>query len=60
MPQFCVEGPGNAPTVLATPGKESPMPTTAQGLPAAANLQQAILFAQLQLLRQLEAQGKHS
>ena len=34
------------------------MLTTAQGLPAAANLQQAILFAQLQLLRQLEAQGR--
>ena len=34
------------------------MLTTAQGLPAAANLQQAILFAQLQLVRQLEAQGR--
>jgi len=34
------------------------MLTTAQGLPAAVNLQQAILFAQLQLLRQLEAQGR--
>lgn len=32
--------------------------TKGQGLPAAANLQQAILFAQLQLLRQLEAQGR--
>ena len=32
--------------------------TPAQGLPAAANLQQAILFAQLLLLRQLEAQGR--
>jgi hypothetical protein len=31
---------------------------TAQGLPAATNLQQAILLAQLQLLRQLEAQGR--
>jgi hypothetical protein len=34
------------------------MLTTAQGLPAAANLQQAILFAQLQMLRQLEAQAR--
>jgi hypothetical protein len=34
------------------------MLTTAQGLPAAANLQQAILFAQLQLLRQFEAEGR--
>jgi hypothetical protein len=34
------------------------MLTPAQGLPPAANLQQAILFAQLHLLRQLEAQGK--
>jgi len=32
------------------------MPTTAQGLPAAASLEQAILFAQLQILRRLEAQ----
>ena len=32
--------------------------TTAQGLPAAANLQQAILFEQLQVLPQLEAQGR--
>jgi hypothetical protein len=30
----------------------------AQNLPAAANLQQAILFAQLQMLRRLEAQRK--
>jgi hypothetical protein len=30
----------------------------AQGLPAAASLQQAILFAQLQMLRRLEAQRK--
>jgi hypothetical protein len=34
------------------------MLTTPQGLPAAATLKQAILFAQLQLLRRLEAQGK--
>ena len=34
------------------------MLTKAQGLPAAANLQQAILFAQLQVLRELEAQGR--
>jgi hypothetical protein len=34
------------------------MLTTAQGLPAAANLQQAILFAQLLVLRQLEAQAR--
>jgi hypothetical protein len=34
------------------------MLTTAQGLPAAANLQQAILFAQLQILRQLAAQER--
>jgi hypothetical protein len=34
------------------------MLTTAQGLPAAANLQQAIVFAQPQLLRQLEAQRR--
>ena len=34
------------------------MITPIQGLPAAANLQQAILFAQLQLLRQLEAQPR--
>jgi hypothetical protein len=46
------------PDGLSTRGKESPMLTTFQGLPAAANVQQAILFAQLQLLRQLEAQGR--
>ncbi len=34
------------------------MLTPFQGLPAAANLQQAILFAQMQLVRQLEAQGR--
>jgi hypothetical protein len=43
---------------FATRGKESRMFTTAQGLPAAANLQQAILYAQRQLLRQLEAQRR--
>lgn len=46
------------PDGLSTRGKESPMLTTFQGLPAAANVQQAILFAQMQLLRQLEAQGR--
>lgn len=34
------------------------MLTTVQGLPAAANLQQAILLAQLQILRQFEAQRR--
>ena len=34
------------------------MLTPDQGLPAAANVQQAILVAQLQILRQLEAQGR--
>lgn len=32
--------------------------TPQQGLPAAANVQQAILFAQLQLLRRLEVQRR--
>jgi len=32
------------------------MLTAAQGLPAAVNLQQAILFAQLEIRRRLEAQ----
>ena len=40
-------------------GKESLMSMTVPGLPAAAKLEQAILFAQLQMLRQLEAQRKH-
>jgi hypothetical protein len=30
--------------------------TKGQGLPAAANLEQSILFAQLQILRRLDAQ----
>ena len=34
------------------------MSATAQELPAAASLEQAILFAQLQMLRRLEAQRK--
>jgi hypothetical protein len=37
-------------------GEESPMLAAAQGLPAAINLQQAILFAQLEILRRLEAE----
>ncbi len=36
------------------------MRTTVQGLPAAANLAQAILFAQLEILRRLEAQQGRS
>jgi hypothetical protein len=32
--------------------------TLQQGLPAAANVQQAILFAQLQILRRLEVQRR--
>jgi hypothetical protein len=36
------------------------MLTAAQGLPAAVNLQQAILFAQLEILRRLEAQRRRS
>lgn len=34
------------------------MSATAQGLPAAASLEQAILIAQLQILRRLEEQRK--
>jgi hypothetical protein len=48
----------HGPTPFSRRGKESRMLTTAQGLPAAANVQQAIIFAQLQLLRQLEAQRR--
>jgi hypothetical protein len=36
------------------------MLTAAQGLPAAVNLQQAILFAQQEILRRLEAQRRRS
>lgn len=35
------------------------MLTAAQGLPAATNLQQAIIFAQLEILRRLATQGSH-
>jgi hypothetical protein len=34
------------------------MPAIVQGLPAAASLEQAILLAQLQILRRFEAQRK--
>lgn len=34
------------------------MQSIAQGLPAAATVEQSILFAQLQILRRLEAQRK--
>jgi hypothetical protein len=47
-----VRGPGG----FTTCGKEFPVLTTVQGMPAAANLEQAILFAQLQILRRLDAQ----
>ena len=36
------------------------MLTATQGLPAAVNLQQAIIFAQLEILRRLEAQQRAS
>jgi hypothetical protein len=40
---------------VTTCGKEFRVLTTVQGLPAAPNLQQAILFAQLEILRRLGA-----
>lgn len=50
----------NGTMAVTTRGKESAMRTTVQGLPAAANLAQAILFAQLEILRRLEAQQGRS
>ena len=47
---------GQRPYGLHHVGKELPVLTTDQGLPAAANLEQSILFAQLQILRRLDAQ----
>ena len=41
---------------FTTWGKELSVLTTDQGLPAAASLEQSILFAQLQILRRLDAQ----
>ena len=35
------------------------MPTTAQGLPAAASVEQSICLAQLQILRRLERERVH-
>ena len=51
-----VEGQVHGLTAFTTWGKELPVLTTGQELPAAANLEQAILFAQLQILRRLDAQ----
>jgi hypothetical protein len=43
----------STPTAFTTCRKEFRVLTTAQGLPAAANLQQAILLAQVEILRRL-------
>jgi hypothetical protein len=53
---YLYRGTGQRPYGLHTWGKELPVLTTGPGLPAAANLEQSILFAQQLILRRLDAQ----
>jgi hypothetical protein len=53
---YLCRGTAQRPYGLHMWGKELPVLTTGQGLPAAANLEQSILFAQQLILRRLDAQ----